>query len=439
MIRSCETDVLKRIPVKNIQHETIHIEWMYDETRAIASQATANPNDLPLNCGGLLQLNDHCLDAVCLNSNWRVLHELTKVCTRTSAIATKVAHSRRTIEITDTDRMYTPLWKAEEYLRQFGSSIQTIHIKHECAHTLAQFVSRYCNNIRELNIHLCVEDSASELSPLFSRLRKLRLTMSGGLVLEPNSLLESLHISMSSGIILPGVHAPNLVELDLDGQLGPSRAVEAFLRSNPQIERLTIRQVSDISLRHISTHLRDLLVLIINEKDNEYPNERYPREWDLTQLHTLHMNLCTAAFINFVCREVTRYDDYQLKYFSLTNSKEDFSTSLVAQMTSVEHMCIDRVNDDNMIRIASRCTRLITLEVIAPKMTLQGVRDVLHVSTRLTEATFKIPLKFDPDMMKGVSVFDEIAELRQKRSIELTVEFSIFSYRKGSLEVCGFF
>lgn len=445
MIRSNKTDKLKSVGTIPIKYEVnwrdIVIEWIQDEERPSTVNAMPEPTNEPSNRVSLLELNDDCLLELFIWFDWLELYEMSNVCKRVRAVVLRAAKFKQTINFAYD--AWTMLWKVDEYLRTFGTSILRINM-HTIDHRsdmLAILISQYCANISELSINLNDQATKLELSPLFKRLHKLKLITPSSTagVLHTDSQLRSLDIAIAYDS-LPPIHLTHLTELCVRRIIwsdGSQTQLRQFFQLNKQIESLEFHRVPPNGMRDILPSLRNPRVLHIEMtfERHEYTDAvDYSILSEFRHLHSLRLNWFNAEVVDDVMQAIGR-GGMQLKRLTLLNSSESYPIYLISRNNSIEQLHIDRIDDDDIRYIVTRCTALVELSVNSTKMTVYGVRDVLQQASKLTKASFQIALKFDKKMMADLSVFTDIFELRKKLGGNLNVYFAIALFQNGSVEV----
>lgn len=106
----------------------------------------------------------------------------------------------------------------------------------------------------------------------------------------------------------------------------------------------------------------------------------------------------------------------------------------ISQMKWLEYLEIKYLTDDGLVRILDNCTNLKEIDVIRGfhdnSLTPQGIRDALKCADRLEKITFDI-LYNDTDIIFNQRImFDEIAQLRRDRSINVQMKIVVFVYER---------
>lgn len=442
MIRSNDTDKLKTIGTIPIAQtdDLLHIRWIGDVKCPTSTDAIETTNDPSLNVSSLLCLNDDCLYEVFVGLSWRDLYEISKVCTRFKEVVSWAVKHQRTIEFGAND--WAALWKAEEYLRTFGSSIRRvkIHATNHYNDMLAILVSQYCNNICEMSIGLNDQATQLELSSLFKRLHKLHLNTSNSLagVLHPDSQLRSLDISHARDI--PPVHMSNLSDLCLHDWPSNVMMLARFFHLNPQIEILKLYKVPVFGMRYILEHLRNVRRLNIDMDlgDHRLPNvEEYLSRAQLCRLHSLQMNGFTSVMVDDVLEAIVR-GGAPLKRITLLNAMTRYSALPISRIRSIEYLCANRMSDGDLFHIARNCRELKEIHVSSNVLTVYGIHDMLRQSTSLAKVAIEIPLNFNQRMVSNLSMFADIADMRRKRCIDLKVRLTLVALHIDHEEVSVF-
>lgn len=169
---------------------------------------------------------------------------------------------------------------------------------------------------------------------------------------------------------------------------------------------------------------------------DHYTNEiEYDKLPELRWLHSLRMNGFNSAIAKDVLEAIVRGGGTQLKRLTLMNSMENYSTLPITQMPSIEYLRADYISDNvDMKCIADSCRNLIKISVFSMKITIDGIRNVLQLSTKLKKASFEILKRHKQQL--DISVVTDIAKLREMRDIDLTVKINYFSLQEVGV-FCG--
>lgn len=247
IVRTAATDKMKpHLDLQFSESLSGRVEWIRDGTQRGCPSA-AEPNDMhpalfrpPADANSPAQLlnmlNDHLLLTIIEQKRlgFADLLALSGTCTRLLRLAKRyiAAHHRDAVNRHLNDIAFAPIWQIEQYLRRFGDLITSVEVNNVLKRDrlVIGLVEAYCSNVTDIR---CIfSDTLGRWSDF-------------GDLLGPNSKLTSLSVaSLERGLTMPRFHIPGLVEVRLEhGQLAAASSIESFFAHNPQIRRVTMKNV----------------------------------------------------------------------------------------------------------------------------------------------------------------------------------------------------
>lgn len=339
-----------------------------------------------------------------------------------TTIPAAVTESTNILSIEVTKDNEKPLWKWEEYFRKFGSRILTVDIsRSECPDIFMVFVSKYCENIIELNGAIHDWRTVNELGPLIERLHKLRIDHAEGLdvLFHSNSNLETIDITADFGSLLP-VHLPKLKDFRLRSINWERKSSETinFFKLNPQIEKLTLDTAPNFNIGNILEHSLNVHTLKIVAYSLVCYNFRMFGMF--RRLRTLTLKWMDRNVMEKILQPIID-NGIPLTHLTLSNYA-DYPIESIFNIESIEYLKFIGIIDADLGRIGENVTNLKGIKVHFGDITFEGIHNFLTKAEHLTSASFKLDWRNDFDeVIIDANVFEDIDQLRIDRNIAINI------------------
>lgn len=217
---------------------------------------------------------------------------------------------------------------------------------------------------------------------------------------------------------------PKLVSLHLGCmKLDGLRSTEHFFRSHPQLEQLTYVYIgTHFCVASILSHLSNLKALNLRFVGQVRDAECFRL---LKKLRSLQLNAFIDAeqtILNELIAGEVQLERLQLHIDRYSNVP---LTDLICQITSINWLEIDSIDDGSLSRIIQNLEHLTEIHISSSKLTIGGIRHALDQSTVLRTANIharRINQTIDTEDINAID------ELRKSRPIDLDIHMVVYEH-----------